>query len=163
MAVTDADGNAIEEGATIRHDVPVVLTVSSGPAPVVVPQVTGSQKDAAVKALKDQGLVPAVTEEYSESVAAGLVIRQDPEQGSDAHRTDTVNVVVSLGPPLVEVPDTYGTNVKAAEKALRDAGFEVEVRHPQGISPLNIVYAQDPPGGDGRTAPKGSTIVINVF
>ncbi|MDF9877188.1 Stk1 family PASTA domain-containing Ser/Thr kinase [Cellulosimicrobium cellulans] len=163
MAVTDGDGNPIEEGATVRHDVPVVLTVSSGPAPVVVPQVTGSQKDAAVKSLEDQGLVPAVTEEYSESVAAGLVIRQDPEQGSDAHRTDTVNVVVSLGPPLVEVPDTYGTNVKAAEKALRDAGFEVEVRHPQGISPLNIVYAQDPPGGDGRTAPKGSTIVINVF
>ncbi|WP_336726829.1 Stk1 family PASTA domain-containing Ser/Thr kinase [Cellulosimicrobium cellulans] len=163
MAVTDGDGNPIEEGATIRHDVPVVLTVSSGPAPVVVPQVTGSQKDAAIKALEDQGLEPAVTEEYSESVAAGLVIRQDPEQGSDAHRTDTVNVVVSLGPPLVEVPDTYGTNVKAAEKALRDAGFEVEVRHPQGISPLNIVYAQDPPGGDGRTAPKGSTIVINVF
>ncbi|MCO7272146.1 Stk1 family PASTA domain-containing Ser/Thr kinase [Cellulosimicrobium cellulans] len=163
MAVKDPDGNIIEEGATIRHDVPVVLTVSSGPAPVVVPQVTGSPKDAAVQALEDQGLVPAVTEEYSEAVAAGLVIRQDPEQGTDAHRTDTVNVVVSLGPPLVEVPNTYSMNVKAAEKALTDAGFTVEVRHPQGISPLNIVYAQDPPGGDGRTAPKGSTIVINVF
>ncbi|MFB8229727.1 PASTA domain-containing protein [Cellulosimicrobium sp. NPDC055967] len=163
MAVKDPDGNVIEEGATIRHDVPVVLTVSSGPAPVVVPQVTGSEKDAAVQALEDQGLVAAVTEEYSESVAAGLVVRQDPEQGTDAHRTDTVNVVVSLGPPLVEVPNTYSMNVKAAEKALTDAGFTVEVRHPQGISPLNIVYAQDPPGGDGRTAPKGSTIVINVF
>ncbi len=163
MAVKDPDGNVIEEGATIRHDVPVVLTVSSGPAPVVVPQVTGSEKDAAVQALEDQGLVAAVTEEHSESVAAGLVVRQDPEQGTDAHRTDTVNVVVSLGPPLVEVPNTYSMNVKAAEKALTDAGFTVEVRHPQGISPLNIVYAQDPPGGDGRTAPKGSTIVINVF
>ncbi|MGW6227232.1 Stk1 family PASTA domain-containing Ser/Thr kinase [Cellulosimicrobium cellulans] len=163
MAVTDGDGNPIEEGATIRHDVPVVLTVSSGPAPVVVPQVTGSQKDAAIKALEDQGLEPAVTEEYSESVAAGLVIRQDPEQGSDAHRTDTVNVVVSLGPPLVEVPNVNTRNVADAEKALKDAGFQVEIRYPQGIHPLNIVYAQDPPGGDGRTAPKGSTIVVNVF
>ncbi|MGO1279632.1 MAG: PASTA domain-containing protein, partial [Cellulosimicrobium funkei] len=50
-----------------------------------------------------------------------------------------------------------------AEKALKDAGFQVEIRYPQGIHPLNIVYAQDPPGGDGRTAPKGSTIVLNVF
>ncbi len=39
----------------------------------------------------------------------------------------------------------------------------MEIRYPQGIHPLNIVYAQDPPGGDGRTAPKGSTIVLNVF
>ncbi|MEV8027981.1 Stk1 family PASTA domain-containing Ser/Thr kinase [Cellulosimicrobium funkei] len=163
MAVQDPDGNVIEEGATIRHDVPVVLTVSSGPAPVVVPQVTGSAKDAAVAALEEQGLIPAVTEEYSETVGAGLVIRQDPEQGSDAHRKDTVNVVVSLGPPLVEVPNVSTRNVADAEKALKDAGFQVEIRYPQGIHPLNIVYAQDPPGGDGRTAPKGSTIVLNVF
>ncbi len=131
---------------------PVVLTVSSGPAPVVVPQVTGAAKDAAVAALEEQGLVPAVTEEYSETVGAGLVIRQDPEQGSDAHRKDTVNVVVSLGPPLVDVPNVTTRNVADAEKALRDAGFQVEIRDPQGIHPLNIVYAQDPPGGDVHRA-----------
>jgi serine/threonine-protein kinase len=74
-----------------------------------------------------------------------------------------VNVVVSLGPPLVEVPNVNTSNVTDAEKALKDAGFQVETRYPQGIHPLNIVYAQDPPGGDGRTAPKGSTIVLNVF
>ncbi len=163
MAVTDPDGNAIVEGSTVRHDLPVVLTVSAGPAPVVVPQVTGYERDTAVRTLEDEGLVAQVTEEYSETVPAGEVVRQNPEQGSDAVRTDTVAVVVSLGPPLVEVPNTYGRNVRDAEKALTDAGFEVEVRHPQGISPLNLVYAQDPPGGDGRTAPKGSTIVINVF
>ncbi|WP_435736197.1 Stk1 family PASTA domain-containing Ser/Thr kinase [Cellulosimicrobium sp. PMB13] len=163
MAVTDPDGAAIEEGSTIRHDVPVVLTVSAGPAPVVVPQVTGSEKDSAVRTLEDAGLVVDVTEEYSESVAAGLVVRQSPEQGTDAVRTDTVSVVVSLGPPLVEVPNTNTRNVADAEKLLKDAGFEVEIRYPQGIHPLNIVYAQDPPGGDGRTAPKGSTIVLNVF
>ena len=74
-----------------------------------------------------------------------------------------MSIVVSLGPPLVEVPNTNTRNVADAEKLLTDAGFEVEIRYPQGIHPLNIVYAQDPPGGDGRTAPKGSTIVLNVF
>nr|WP_241744002.1 Stk1 family PASTA domain-containing Ser/Thr kinase [Cellulosimicrobium arenosum] len=163
MAVSDGDGESLEAGAEIPHDTAVVLTVSSGPAPVVVPQVTGSEKGDAVAALEDEGLVVDVTEEHSEDVAAGRVISQDPGQGTDAHRTDPVTIVISLGPPLVEVPDTYGQNVRSAEKALKDAGFEVEVRHPQGISPLNIVYAQDPPGGDDETAPKGSTIVINVF
>lgn len=163
MAVTDDDGATLEAGAEIPHDTPVVLTVSSGPAPVVVPSVTGTDKDAATAALEDEGLVVKVEEEHSEDVATGRVISQDPEQGTDAHRTDTVTIVVSLGPPLVKIPDTYGLNAKTAEKELRDAGFEVEVRHPQGISPLNIVYAQDPAGGDGETAPKGSTIVINIF
>ena len=163
MAVTDPDGEALEEGAEIRHDVPVVLTVSAGPAPVVVPQVTGSERDAAVRTLEDEGLVVDVEEEHSETVAEGLVVSQDPEQGTDAHRTDTVTVVVSLGPPLVEVPDTTTRNVKDAEKLLTDAGFEVEVRYPQTIHPLNIVYAQEPEGGGDQRAPKGSTVVINVF
>lgn len=163
MAVTDPDGAAIEEGSTIRHDVPVVLTVSAGPAPVVVPQVTGAQRDAAVRTLEEEGLVVDVAEEYSETVATGLVVSQSPEQGTDAVRTDTVSIVVSLGPPLVEVPNTNTRNAADAEQLLKDAGFEVEVRYPQGIHPLNIVYAQDPAGGDGRTAPKGSTIVLNVF
>jgi serine/threonine-protein kinase len=51
-------------------------------------------------------------------------------------------------------------NVKKAEEALQAAGLTADVRHPQGISPLNIVYGQTPAEGQ---APKGSAVVINVF
>ncbi|QDW63582.1 Stk1 family PASTA domain-containing Ser/Thr kinase [Oerskovia sp. KBS0722] len=151
------------EGTSVPHSTVPVLTVSQGPAPVTIPQVVGLGKDAALTALTDLGLDPSSTDDYSETVAAGLVISQTPENGTEGHRGDKVALVVSLGPPLVEIPNTYGRNVTEAEKMLKDAGFAVEVRHPQGISPLNIVYAQDPAGGAGKTAPKGSTIVINVF
>ena len=76
---------------------------------------------------------------------------------------DTIAVNVSKGPEMLPLPSTYGQNVKTAEAALQAAGFLVKVEHPQGISPLNIVYSQKPEGGEGKTAPKGSTIVINVF
>ena len=57
-----------------------------------------------------------------------------------------------------------GQNVEdGARPPWRRAGFIVKVEYPQGISPLNIVYSQKPEGGEGKTAPKGSTIVINVF
>lgn len=151
------------EGTSVAHSTVPVLTVSKGPAPVTVPQVVGLEKEAALATLTDLGLNPSSTDDYSETVAAGLVISQTPENGTEGHRGDKVALVVSLGPPLVEIPDTYGRNATTAEKMLRDVGFEVEIRHPQGISPLNIVYAQDPAGGAGKTAPKGSTIVINVF
>jgi eukaryotic-like serine/threonine-protein kinase len=151
------------EGSSVPHSTVPVLTVSQGPAPVTIPQVVGLAKDDALTTLTDLGLAPTSTDDYSETVAAGLVISQTPEKGTEGHRGDKVALVVSLGPPLVEIPSTYGRNVAEAERMLKDAGFQVEVRHPQGISPLNIVYAQDPAGGDGKTAPKGSTIVVNVF
>jgi len=151
------------EGTSVTHSTTPVLTVSQGPAPVTVPQVVGLEKAAALTALTDLGLDPSSTDDFSETVPAGLVISQSPENGTEGHRGDKVALVISLGPPLVEIPTTYGRNVTDAEKMLKDAGFAVEVRHPQGISPLNIVYAQDPAGGAGKTAPKGSTIVINVF
>ncbi|GAA1408842.1 Stk1 family PASTA domain-containing Ser/Thr kinase [Oerskovia paurometabola] len=151
------------EGSSVAHSTVPVLTVSQGPAPVTVPQVVGVEKDAALATLTGLGLDPSSTDDYSETVAAGLVISQTPENGTEGHRGDKVALVISLGPPLVEIPSTYGRNVTEAEKMLKDAGFAVEIRHPQGISPLNIVYAQDPAGGSGKTAPKGSTIVINVF
>jgi serine/threonine-protein kinase len=154
---------SVAEGTSVPHSTVPVLTVSQGPAPVTIPQVVGLGKDAALTALTDLGLAPSSTDDYSETVAAGLVISQTPENGTEGHRGDKVALVVSLGPPLVEIPNTYGRNVTEAEKMLKDAGFAVEIRHPQGISPLNIVYAQDPAGGAGKTAPKGSTIVINVF
>ncbi len=154
---------SVEEGSEQRHDTVVTLTVSSGPAPVTIPQVVNSAQGSAVATLEDRGLTVDVTEAHSESVAAGQVVSQDPEQGTEGHRGDTVGIVVSLGPPMVEVPNVYGQNVRTATAALEEAGFVVEVARPQGISPLNIVYSQDAQDADGDTAPKGSTVTINVF
>ncbi|MFD6091969.1 Stk1 family PASTA domain-containing Ser/Thr kinase [Oerskovia sp. NPDC060338] len=163
MPAGDVLAVSVPEGSSQPHSTVVQLTVSQGPAPVTIPQVVGLEKDAALTALTDLGLDPSSTDDYSETVAAGLVISQTPESGKEGHRGDKVALVISLGPPLVEIPSTYGRNVTEAEKMLKDAGFVVEVRHPQGISPLNIVYAQSPEGGAGKTAPKGSTVVVNVF
>ena len=108
-------------------------------------------------------LTLAPTEVFSDTVAAGLIIDQSPVAGAEGHRGDTIAVNVSKGPEMLALPSTYGQNVKTAEAALQAAGFIVKVEHPQGISPLNIVYSQKPEGGEGKTAPRGSTIVINVF
>lgn len=162
LAVSGPDG-PLDGGAEVRHDTPVTLTVSSGPAPVVIPQVVGLTKEDALATLDADALKVTVEEQNSEEVEAGRVIRQDPKEGTKGHRRDAITIVVSLGPPPVDLPNTYSLNVREATKRLEDAGFKVEVRHPQGISPLNIVYAQSPEGGRGKTAPKGSTVVINVF
>jgi serine/threonine-protein kinase len=157
MAVSQASGTELPKGSE------VVLTVSQGPAPVTVPQVVGATQEEATEDLEREGLVVAVDEAFSDTVPAGAVIDQQPDEGTAGFRRDTVTIVVSQGPELLAVPNVYGQNARTAEEALTAAGFTVEVRNPQGFSPLNIVYSQTPEGGEGRTAPRGSVVVINVF
>ncbi|ROS73006.1 Stk1 family PASTA domain-containing Ser/Thr kinase [Cellulomonas sp. PhB143] len=152
--------SSVEEGSTQRHDTTVVLTVSDGPAPVDVPSVTGMTKDDATGALDDAGLTTDTSEDYSEDVPAGRVVSQDPASGADAHRGDTVSVVVSQGPPLVEVPSVVDQKVEAAQKTLEKAGFVVEIKELFGSRPLDRVLFQDKKAGD--SVPKGSTIKLTV-
>lgn len=162
MAVKGPDGD-LADGDSIPHSTPITLTVSGGPAPIVVTDVVGAAQDDAVATLKAQGLDVTVTPENSETVPAGQVIRQEPAAGADAHRLDAATVVVSLGPPMVDLPNLYGKNVKDAQELLTAAGFEVKVEYPQTLHPFNMVYSQSPEGGKGKQAPKGSTITLNVF
>jgi len=157
------DGEAAEPGTQSVRGTVVTLTVSKGPAPVTIVSVVGATLADAKKDLDRLGLEVKTKKAYSDDVPEGSVIAQDPKADTTGHRGDSVTLTVSKGPELIDLPSTYGMGVEAATKKLRDAGFEVEVRYPQGFSPLNLVYAQNPQGGDGKKAPKGSTVVINVF
>lgn len=163
ISATLPDGTAADPGVRSTRGTEVALLVSKGPAPVTVVSVVNEPLDAATATLDGLGLKVATEEAFSDTVEAGHVISQNPPDKTQLFRGDTVTLTVSKGPELLPVPNVYGTNVKAATKALEDAGFVVKVAHPQGISPLNMVYSQNPAGGDGKTAPKGSTVTINVF
>ncbi|WP_456787353.1 Stk1 family PASTA domain-containing Ser/Thr kinase [Cellulomonas sp. P5_C5] len=163
ISATLPDGTPAEAGAQTIRDTEIRLTVSKGPEPVTITSVVGTTLDDATGQLEPDNLKLAPTEVFSDTVAAGLIIDQSPVAGAEGHRGDTIAVNVSKGPEMLPLPSTYGQNVKAAEAALQAAGFIVKVEHPQGISPLNIVYSQKPDGGEGKTAPRGSTITINVF
>lgn len=156
-------GEAAEPGTQSVRGTAVTLVVSKGPAPVTIVSVVGATLADAKKDLDRLGLRVKTKEAWSDTVPKGSVVAQDPEADTQGHRGDTVTLTVSKGPELVDLPSTYGMGVDAATAKLREAGFKVEVRYPQGFSPLNLVYAQDPQGGEGKKAPKGSTIVINVF
>ncbi|CAM3791663.1 Stk1 family PASTA domain-containing Ser/Thr kinase [Isoptericola cucumis] len=152
-------GVSVPEGSRQRHDTPVRLTVSDGPAPVQVPQEVGKEKDEAVADLESLGLRVTLAEpEYSETVDKGHVLSQTPEHGATAHRTDTVTLTVSQGPPLVAVPDVVGMKSAEAHDALEKAGFQVEENSYLG-GLLDTVRFQDTTG----KAPKGSTVTVTVW
>jgi beta-lactam-binding protein with PASTA domain len=66
-----------------------------------VPNVVGLKQNVARKVLKTAGLIVArVTKEYSNTVPAGRVIRQDPAAGTNVPRGAGVALVVSRGPSI---------------------------------------------------------------
>ena len=146
-------------GESVKPGTKVAVVVSKGPEPVTMPSLEGTDGDAAEAALTDLGLKVDRTNKTSESIAKGLVIRTNPEGGATTFRGETVELVVSKGPPLVVVPNVVGKNEDEARAALEAAGFTVSVNKPLGFVVFGV-NSQNPRGG--TKAPKGSTVTITV-
>ncbi|MFI6337433.1 Stk1 family PASTA domain-containing Ser/Thr kinase [Streptomyces sp. NPDC050535] len=149
-----------EAGTERRTGSAVKITVSKG-SPVEVADVTGASVEDATAELEEAGLkVRIAAGQVNSEFDKGQVAEQSPGAGREAAEGDTVTLTISKGPELVEVPDVVGDSVDDARQELEDAGFEVD--EDRGL--LNLfgtsVKGQSVEGGD--TAPKGSTITIEI-
>ncbi|MFI2376520.1 Stk1 family PASTA domain-containing Ser/Thr kinase [Streptomyces sp. NPDC018964] len=148
------------KGTEVRAGSAVALTVSKG-SPVDVPDVTGGDAEDARAELEEAGLKVKIADERVNSEHdAGQVARQTPGAGRQAAEGDTVTLTLSKGPEMIEVPDVVGDSVGEAKEKLEGAGFDVE--EDRGLLGLfgDTVKGQSVDGGD--TAPKGSTITIEI-
>jgi serine/threonine-protein kinase len=146
-----------EAGTKVKRNAAVALVVSKGREPITVTDWTGKKAAQAKAALTKAGLVVDDShQENSDTVAAGSVISQAPTSGT-LFKGDTVTLVVSKGPVLVDVPNYVGKQVSEAKPALEALGFTVEVRELLPGINFGTVQSQDPGGGK---APKGSTIKL---
>lgn len=93
-------------GRTVKSGKEVVVWKSLGPRLLTVPNMVGTTKENYTQTLQDANLpLGSATEEYSETVPIGVVIRQTPEKGGKVARNTAVSVVVSRGK---QPPDTPG-------------------------------------------------------
>ena len=146
-------------GASVKRDTAVDLVVSKGPRPIDIVDYNGKPAADATAALEKAGFeVDASDEQYNESVAKGSVISQNPNAGT-GHKGDTITLVVSKGPPLVEVPAVTGKQLDEARSLLEAQGFTVEVDKAFGGF-FGTVRSSDPAAG--TKVPKGSTVTLLV-
>lgn len=121
---TVPDQPGLVAGDTVLPGTPVVVVVSAGPAPRVVPDLTGLTPADAQATLEGLGLVAApLPDEFSPTVSVGAIARQDPAPGTEVPRGATVSFAVSLGPDLVVVPPLAELGVDEARAALEAAGL----------------------------------------
>jgi len=117
---------------------------------IEVPDVVGHERAQAEDAIRALNLRPELeAEEYSETVPAGRVIRQNPEKGTKLKESGTVRMVVSRGSSKVAVPDIVGQTAAFAESKLREIGLNPD-RQPDVFSetaPEGSIISQDPAAG----------------
>ncbi len=168
-AVVDQASSTVNKGLVISsnpqqgNNVPantlVTLYVSSGTAPVAVPNVVGQQETAAESALQNAGFRPLVKNDPTSSAPIGQVTAQSPSAGTAAPGS-TVTITVSGG--AVTVPSVINESQQTATQVLTQAGFQVNVQQGSGGSQFaNGTVFNQVPAGNG-TAAKGSTVTIYV-
>jgi len=145
----------VEKGST------VVLQVSQGPQPVKVPDLVGEDQDDAEAELQRLGLEAQITTQPDDTRKEGVVLSQDPRQGTDAPKGSVVRLVVSSGKAKVQVPSVVGQDETTAASELGGAGFKVrKVTEPSPTVPVGRVIRTDP--GAGAQLDKGSTVTLVV-
>ncbi|MBE5922973.1 MAG: PASTA domain-containing protein [Lachnospiraceae bacterium] len=100
-----AEGAELEEGSI------VTVTVSKGKEMAVVPNVEGLAAEEAEKKIKAAGLLVELSEEYSDTVEEGKIIRQDLEANSSVDLETVVKIVKSNGKQPVT---NYNTTSKSS-------------------------------------------------
>ncbi|HXN38024.1 MAG TPA: Stk1 family PASTA domain-containing Ser/Thr kinase [Solirubrobacteraceae bacterium] len=150
-------------GTELQVGSEVTLLVSSGPAPVRVPDVVGQSQTAAEATLSNAELsVGTVNKQVSSTQAPGTVLSQSPTAGSSLHAGEKVELTVAQAPKPVTMPNVVGAAEAAAVAALEHLGLAVhKVSHPTSEQPqVGVVLEQaPPPGGHVR---KGATVQITV-
>ncbi|MCA1784157.1 MAG: Stk1 family PASTA domain-containing Ser/Thr kinase, partial [Intrasporangiaceae bacterium] len=104
----------VEEGRIISQDPPadselevggaVNFVVSLGEELVTVRPVVNRSESDAIARLEDQDLEPFIEREFSDTVAEGFVISQDPAAGEQVPIGTIVTIVISQGPEEPDVP-----------------------------------------------------------
>ena len=128
-----------------------------------VPNVLGLRYDDAAKELDKSGFVAVRGEErHPGSTPAGSVLQQDPVPDAVEPRGTRVELDISRGQQMGEVPLLVGLTRAQAEVAIERAGLAVgAVMETNSDSPRGQVLASRPPGGERVAVPSAVNLSVS--
>jgi eukaryotic-like serine/threonine-protein kinase len=131
---------------------------------VEVPEVVGLSAADAIRRLGQSDLIGIPEEVNDDSVAPGIVVRSDPEQGESVEPGSEVILFVSAGAALEEIPFLEGMELAAAEETIVDRGFRVgNIREePSDTVEDGIVIRQNPAANTPMAAGTPIDLVVST-
>jgi serine/threonine-protein kinase len=139
----------------------VALFLLLSPTKRTVPDVVGQRSATASQILQNRGFEVNIESVVNPEVPRDTVATQNPQPSTQAKEGSTVTIIVSSGPGEAAVPRVTGLPRDEAEKALRAAGFGVEVAQAFSTDvPAGRVVTSSPL--EGTTADKGTKVRLTV-
>lgn len=131
---------------------------------VQLPNLVGQTEDSAKSQLSSLNLQMVPDRQNSDEQPEGKIIRQDPGAYEMVKEGRTINVTVSLGPTLYDVPDVKGKTLDEAISAIRSSQMaegETTKEYDETV-PEGTVIEQNPDPEQNPKMPKGTKIDIIV-
>ena len=151
-------------GSKVEKNSQIVLTISTGKEikEVSVPNVKGKTEQEAKELIEAANLVASVDYTYSDSVAAGDVIKYNPS--GKVSEGSTVTIEVSRGKKVtnVTVPNVLGMSESLASQTLDSANLKVTVKYETSSKAEYGTVTSQTPYSSGDSVPSGTTITIYV-
>lgn len=164
VGANDVISSSPPGGTSMKSNALLTLLVSSGPAQVTVPDVTGQTENSADQTLFQAGFRPTDTTTYSSTVNQGLVISTNPPGNAKAAQGAQITVVVSGGQQPVQVPSVVNDSPAQAGAALQAAGLKVGQTSSQTSMTIQAgnVTGTDPAAGSTVQAGTAVTIFVST-
>ncbi len=158
--------SALVSAATVyamnRWGAELLAPAEQAPTSVQVPRVIGMSPETADEILTGRGLRLVVRgQEPSMDIDEGEIAEQTPLPSSRVDTGAHVEVVVSTGMPLIDVPPVVGLGVDEARRSIAQAGLEVGRVSETGQGEPGTVTTTNPPQGT-RTTPDTPIALVVV-
>jgi serine/threonine protein kinase len=151
-------------GQKVDKESAIALFISTGPAQVAVPDLSGMTQAEASQKLEAFGLkLAAGTPKTSGTTDPSLVdkvVSQDPKSKTTVAGGSPVSITLGSKLNTVPVPDVTGQRQDDAAQRLEQAGFRVQVNSTDGPGDQDTVLRTSPAAG--QQAASGGTVTMYV-
>lgn len=154
-----AGGKKLAKGSIVTI---IVASAEVAQGDIGVPNVVGLTTSAAQTAIQSAGLTSTSSKSFSDTVAKGLIISQNPVAGTKVAAGTSVALVISDGKEvaLIAVPNVVGKTLDQATGILINAGFDVTTSGSPGQTGGSIVTGQSPAAGSMAKADSTVTLTL---
>jgi len=129
---------------------------------VVVPKLTGLNKEQAADILQKLNLEPVIGDtSYDEHFPKGSIMLQRPEPGKVVKHGRRIYIFISGGEPVVRVPQLKGKSVRDAKFSLERIGLKLgRIDEVASAQPKGMIFDQQ--FEEGTSLKKGETVAVSI-